>query len=191
MRVRSLSHIRVDPALGNLSFQVAVGAVQDSRIQELRETHRLESESSNQLVASLRDQVAKAEHTVSSQAAQLVHMTQLQNELKTAQARAKEEEEKRAKAVALLKTVRTKLVKVERDKEEADKRQEEDKAERQKLFENLERLRAEREREAQSARQVHEREVAALKERYEKEMLAKRREWELEMITTKVGGVCR
>lgn len=149
----------------------------------------MESESSNKLVASLRDQLAKAETNLSSQASQLLQMTQLQAELKTAQNRIKEEEEKRGKAVALLKTVRTKLVKVEREKEEVDKRQEEEKAERQKMFDNLERLRSERDRETQSLRQSHEREMAALKDKYEKEMLAKRREWELEMITTKVRGL--
>lgn len=160
--------------------------MQESRIQELRETHRLESESSNKLVTSLREQVAKAESNLSSQASQLLQMSQLQAELRTAQNRAREEEDKRGKAVALLKTVRTKLVKVEREKEEIDKRQEEEKAERQKLFDNLERLRNDREREIQNLRQSQERDLAAMKDKYEKEMLAKRREWELEMITTKV-----
>ncbi|GHJ89725.1 hypothetical protein NliqN6_6127 [Naganishia liquefaciens] len=162
-------------------------ALQESRIKELRETHRLESESSNKLVTTLREQLAKAESNLSSQASQLLQMTQLQTELKTAQNRIREEEDKRGKAVTLLKTVRTKLVKVEREKEEVDKRQEEEKAERQKLFDNLERLRNEREREIQSLKQSHERDNAALKDKYEKNMLAKRREWELEMITTKVS----
>lgn len=138
-------------------------------------------------MTTLREQLAKAESNLSSQASQLLQMTQLQAELKTAQSRAREEEDKRGKAVALLKTVRTKLVKVEREKEEIEKRQEEEKSERLKLFDNLERLRNEREKDIQSVRQSHERDIAALKDKYEKDMLAKRREWELEMITTKVS----
>ncbi|KAJ9099781.1 hypothetical protein QFC21_003779 [Naganishia friedmannii] len=156
-------------------------ALQDSRIEELRETHRLESESSSKLVGNLRDQLAKAETTLSSQATQLLQLATTQAELQTAQARVREEEEKRGKAVALLKTVRGKLVKLEREREQVEKKQEEEAAERQRLAGEVERLKAERE----TVRVMQEKEVAAVKERYEKEMLAKRREWELEMITTK------
>lgn len=156
--------------------------MQESRIEELRETHRLESESSSSLVGNLRDQLAKAETTLSTQATQLLQLATTQAELQTAQARVREEEEKRGKAVALLKTVRGKLVKLEREREQVDKRQEEEHAERQRLVGEVERLKAERE----TVKVMQEKEVAAIKERYEKEMLAKRREWELEMITTKV-----
>ncbi|KAJ9118185.1 hypothetical protein QFC22_004089 [Naganishia vaughanmartiniae] len=157
-------------------------ALQESRIEELRETHRLESESSSDLVGNLRDQLAKAETTLSTQATQLHQLASTQAELQTAQARVREEEEKRGKAVALLKTVRGKLVKLEREREQVEKKQEEEYGERQRLVAEVERLKAERE----TVKVMQEKEVAAVKERYEKEMLAKRREWELEMITTKV-----
>lgn len=164
-------------------------SLQESRLEEIRETHRLESVSSTALIQQLRDQITKSEVNLSSQASQALQIAQLKADLTTAQTRAKEEEEKRSKAIALLKTVRAKLVKTEKEKEENDRYKAEEKAERAKLVENMERQRAEREREVSNLRSSFEKEIQGLKERYEREALAKKREWELEMITTKVRNL--
>lgn len=161
-------------------------SLQESRLEEIRETHRLESVSSTALIQQLRDQITKSEVNLSSQASQTLQIAQLKADLATSQTRAKEEEEKRSKAIALLKTVRAKLVKTEKEKEEYERLKAEEKAERAKLVENMERQRAEREREVSNLRASFEKEVQGLKERYERDALAKKREWELEMITTKV-----
>jgi hypothetical protein len=107
-------------------------------------------------------------------------------ELAKAQTQAKEEEEKRTKAISLLKTVRQKLVKAEKDREEVERDRAEERAERSRAVEDLERTKAEREREVNNLRKGFERELSGVKERYEKDLQAKKGAWELEMITTKV-----
>src|SRR4051812_3301911 len=102
-------------------------------MEEIRDTHRLESSSSTKLIQELRDQLSKSEAALSSQAAQQLETAQLRAELKKTQTQAKEEEEKRSKAISLLKTVRQKLVKLEKEKEEGDKLKDDDRQERQRM----------------------------------------------------------
>jgi chromosome segregation ATPase len=162
--------------------------VQESRIEELRDTHRLEGTSQTDLIAKLRTQLSTAESNLASKASELLTLGQLRSDLTKAQTTAKEEEEKRTKAISLLKTVRMKLVKAEKDKEEAEKDRAEERAERSRAGEEVERVKAEREREVNALRKGFERELASARERYEKDLQTKKAAWELEMITTKVRG---
>jgi chromosome segregation ATPase len=160
--------------------------VQESRIEELRDTHRLEGTSQIELIAKLRTQLSTAESNLASKASELLSLGQLRADLAKAQTTAKEEEEKRTKAISLLKTVRMKLVKVEKEKEEVEKDRAEERAERSRAGDEVERVKAEREREVNQLRKGFERELASAKERYEKDLQTKKAAWELEMITTKV-----
>ena len=161
--------------------------VQASRIEELRETHRLEQASSTTMIAALRDQVAQSESTLSTQATTALQMVQLRADLSTAQSQHKEADEKLTKAVTLLKTVRGKLVNVQKDREELSRALEDEKKERSKLAEAIEKLRADKEREVQALRQAFEKESQGLKDKFARESLAEKRKWELEIITTKVN----
>ena len=111
---------------------------------------------------------------------------------------AKEEEEKRTKAIALLKTVRQKLVKAEKERDDATKdvgtlkeaeraEREKEKAERTRLQGEIEKVNVDRETTIQGLRAQFDKEVAAAKEKYEKELAALRGQYELEAITTKVS----
>lgn len=164
--------------------------MQESRMEELRDTHRLEGASQTTLVAKLRSQLSTAESNLASKAGELMQIGQLRADLTKAQTVAKEEEEKRTKAISLLKTVRMKLTKAEKDREEVERDRAEERAERSRAVEELERTKAEREREVNNLRKGFERELAGVKERSERELQAKKAAWELEMITTKVRPSC-
>jgi chromosome segregation ATPase len=103
---------------------------QDERIEELRETHRLEAGSQIELVDQLRSQMQdndallKAARSSNSQleadiAKQRTEMDRLRTEAEKLSGLTKDEEEKRNKAVSLLKTVRQKLVKAEKERDDA------------------------------------------------------------------------
>lgn len=174
------------------------------RIQDLRDTHRLESHSQSEQIEILRKRVAEAEAllTASSSttsnieaasAAKQSTIDQLTSELNTAKGQVKDEEEKRTKAIALLKTVRTKLVKAEKDKEDVVKEKEDMRLERDaargetaNLRAEVERMRAEKEREVAALRMQFDRELASVKDRLEKEAAARKGQFELDAITTKV-----
>ena len=182
----------------------------DERIEELRDTHRLESRSQSDLVDSLRKQLEEIEAVLKAlqdSAAQTeednkkrqVEHDQLRDETQKLRNTAKEEEEKRVKAISLLKTVRQKLVKSEKDKEDAVKEilvmkekekaeKEREEAERAKLEKEIEMIRAEKEKDIAGLKAHFDRELAAVKDRLEKEFLARRGQLELEAITTKVGS---
>lgn len=166
------------------------GSVQESRMEELRDTHRLEGTSQTTLVAKLRSQLSTAESNLASKAGELMQIGQLRAELQKSQTVAKEEEEKRTKAISLLKTVRMKLTKAEKDREEVERDRAEERAERSRAVEELERTKAEREREVNNLRKGFERELAGVRDRSERELQAKKAAWELEMITTKVCSSC-
>ncbi len=121
----------------------------------------------------------------------------LRGELDKAKNDAKEEEEKRTKAIALLKTVRQKLVKAEKERDDAMKEmgtlkeaekaeREKEKLERVRLQGEIEKVNVERETAMQGLRAQFDKELAAANERYEKELAALRGQYELEAITTKV-----
>ncbi|KAH9950472.1 hypothetical protein B0H21DRAFT_868888 [Amylocystis lapponica] len=129
---------------------------QDERIEELRDIHRLESKSRSDQIDKLRAQVDEAEALLKAPKARLLI-------LERAKSSAKEEEEKRTKAVTLLKTVRQKLVKAEKDRDELQK---EDIA-------------------VAGLRAQFDKEIAALKDKHEKEIAMLRGQFELEAITTK------
>jgi len=163
--------------------------VQESRIQEIRDTHRLEGSSQSELISKLRQQLATAETALAQKTSDNGNVAQLKEDLAKAQTTAKDEEEKRSKAISLLKTVRMKLVKAEKDKEEVEKDRAEERAERSSAREEVERVKAEKEREVNSLRKGFERETQGIKDRAEKDLAAKKADWELEMITTKVSCV--
>jgi chromosome segregation ATPase len=184
---------------------------QDDRIEELRDTHRLESASQSDQLEKLRRQLEGAEASIkvsqslSSHTEEVadrnVEIDKLHAEVRRANGIAKEEEEKRVKAISLLKTVRQKLVKAEKDKEDALKElnssKDKEKAEREK--ESVERLKLQQEIDAVNdergkamvgLKAQFDKEVANLKERYEKEASGLRAQFELESTTTKVRAQC-
>ena len=109
---------------------------------------------------------------------------------------AKDEEEKRGKAVSLLKTVRQKLVKAEKDREDAVKEmaalKESQKAEhdreqldRERLQGELNKLRIEKEVSLADHRAQFEKDLSTLKLRSERELSAVRGQFELETVAAK------
>ncbi|KAF4572848.1 hypothetical protein EYR36_007358 [Pleurotus pulmonarius] len=182
---------------------------QSDRIEELRDTHRLESHSQSDQIERLRKQAVeteallKASHEATAQAESENASTRgeletLKKELERTQGLAKEEEEKRVKAISLLKTVRQKLVKAEKDRDEArgelaavkerekgDRDKEE--AERSRLQKEIDSVNAERERAVAGLKGQFDKEVAGVKERYEREISALKGQFELEAISTKSG----
>ena len=181
---------------------------QDERIEELRDIHRLESKSQSDQIDKLKAQVEEAEkllkaaesssgQTEQEVVKQKTEIDHLRTELTKATSNAKDEEEKRSKAIALLKTVRQKLVKAEKERDDAFKElgaakeadhmeREKEKVERAKLHAEIEKVNLEREVAVQGLRAQFDKEVATLKEKYEKEMTALRGQYELEAITAKV-----
>lgn len=170
-------------------------------MEELRDIHRLETGSQSEQIERLRKQVSESEALlkagVDESTRQKTERDQLKADLEKAKGVAKEEEEKRTKAISLLKTVRAKLVKAERDKDDAIKEvasgrekdreeREKDKLDRSRLELDLERSKLEREREVAALRAQFERELTGVKERLERENAARKGQFELEAITTKV-----
>jgi chromosome segregation ATPase len=156
-------------------------------MEELRDTHRLEGTSQTDLIKNLRQQLSVAENNLNAKAGDLVQLGSLKSDLLKAQQTAKEEEEKRTKAISLLKTVRQKNVKVEREKEEMARELAEARADRTRALEDVEKVKADKEREVTNLRKGFERELSSAKERADKELAARKGAWELEMITTKAG----
>ncbi|KAF8314976.1 hypothetical protein DL93DRAFT_2057737, partial [Clavulina sp. PMI_390] len=96
---------------------------QEERMQELRDTHHLEGVSRTQQADRLEAERAEAEALLKAaqelSSSSALDVTRLQGDLEKALKTAKEEEEKRMKAISLLKNVRAKGVKTEKDLEEA------------------------------------------------------------------------
>jgi len=184
---------------------------QDERIGELRETHRLESRSQLDLIDQLRRQMDEAEALAKANQDSTAHneaeITRLKSEaekLHTETERvkgiAKDEEEKRTKAVSLLKTVRQKLVKAERERDDAAKEvavlKEKDKVEREKEKSDrtrtqgeVDKVKADKEAAIANIRAQSEREIASLKEKHEKEAAVVKRQSNLELIAMKVATI--
>lgn len=179
----------------------------DSRLEELRDTHRLESRSQIELVTSLRKQLAESEALLKAAqgtSLQSEEVTRkLQKDVDDARAETqrlketvKEEEEKRTKAISLLKTVRQKLVKAEKERDDALKEvvalkekekaaQEREKAEKARFEKEIENLRLEKERDIIGLKNHFDREAMGAKERAEKEISARRGQLELEIASIK------
>lgn len=182
---------------------------QEERIEELRDTHRLETRSQLDQIHKLRQQLNEAEALVAASQASASHteeetakrnaeIERLAVEVTKAKEVAKEEEEKRVKAISLLKTVRQKLVKAEKDRDDALKeigeskekdRQERDKerAERARLQSEIDAVNAEREKAVTGLRTQFDKEVAAVKDRSEKELSAARAQFEVEIAALKMS----
>ncbi|OSD03603.1 hypothetical protein PYCCODRAFT_1444523 [Trametes coccinea BRFM310] len=184
---------------------------QDERIEELRDIHRLESKSQSDQIDKLKAQVEEAEkllkaaQSTTSQveeesAKRKAEIERLRGELDRVNNNAKDEEEKRTKAIALLKTVRQKLVKAEKERDDAVKEvvalkeaekaeREKEKAERTRLQGEIDKAHAEKDTAVQGIKAQFDKELAALKERHEKELAALRGQFELEAITSKTAHV--
>ncbi|KAJ3879049.1 hypothetical protein F5051DRAFT_439080 [Lentinula edodes] len=176
---------------------------QESRIEELRDTHRLESRSQIDQIDNLKKQLEeselliKASQTNSDEVTKLKAETErLNGEVAKGKELAKDEEEKRMKAISLLKTVRQKLTRAEKDRDDAVKevsalkekekgeRARED-AERSKHQSEIDLLNTERDRAITGLRTQFDKELVVVRERHEKELAALRAELELETVTVK------
>jgi chromosome segregation ATPase len=164
----------------------------DERVEEIRDTHRLESKSQTDLIDSLRSQLAQAQTQITSlsdsQSSASAAFEALTDDLEKTKVKAKEEEEKCTKAIALLKTVRTKLVKAEKDRDEAlvqVKEKDALAAEIAWLKNEVDRVRAEGVKEVQRVQTVMSANAVTERELLEKEWLARKGQWEIEAITAK------
>lgn len=182
---------------------------QEDRIEELRDTHRLESASQSDQIDKLRKQLSETEALFAS-AQDSIHTNEKELEKQKAETDrirvevehwkgvAKEEEEKRVKAISLLKSVRQKSVKAEKEKEEATKElaslrdkergeREKEAAERARLQSEIDTVNAEREKALKGLKAQFDKEMANLKDRSEKEVTALRGQYEMEALTAKVS----
>lgn len=181
---------------------------QDERLEELRDTHRLESASRSDQINKYKSQLEEAEALLKASSSSTsqseedtakrnAEMEKLHAELEKAKSLVKEEEEKRVKAIGMLKTVRQKLIKAEKDKEDAtkelngirDKEHEEiekERAEKRKFQHEIDTVYTERDKTVAGLRLQLERDAATLKDRHEKEVSAIQGQLELEVTSLKV-----
>ncbi|KAF4623672.1 hypothetical protein D9613_001865 [Agrocybe pediades] len=181
--------------------------LQEDRSEEVRETHRLESQSSREEVRKLKTQLDETEalfqaaqrattHAEEAVEKQKDDFTKVQKELETARNTAKEEEEKRVKAISLLKTVRQKLVKAEKDKDDATKELQvlkerekgekiREQADKQNYQQEIDALTASHEKAIGNLRSQFNKDLSSTKERYEQEISLVRGQFELEIASLK------
>lgn len=170
----------------------------------MRDTHRLESRSQSDQIDNLKKQLEESNLLLTASQESLDELEKhkaendrLNGEVAKAKEMVKDEEEKRAKAISLLKTVRQKLSKAEKERDDAVKetltakeneRSERvrEEAEKSKHHNEIESLHAKRERALAEQKSQFERELAAVKERHEKELITVKAELELEAVTVKV-----
>ena len=186
---------------------------QEERIEELRDTHRLESKSQSDLIERLRKQAEEAEALLkASYSAETTNkelteklrseITNLHGELEKQKGVVKDEEEKRTKAIALLKTVRQKLVKAEKERDDTIKEVGElkEKSKADKAKERVEKIRMqseieeanlERERAVAGLRTQFDKEVALLKDKHEKDVQMLKGQFESETVALRVCFACR
>ncbi|KAG8681335.1 hypothetical protein FRC08_015705, partial [Ceratobasidium sp. 394] len=171
---------------------------QDERLEEVREMHKMESSSQSDLVEKLRQQLAESEALLkvaeSDSTAQQTGLAQHEAEIERLRTLLKDEEEKRVKAITLLKTVRQKLTKAEKDRDDIAKEREKDKedisiarVEIERVRADAERAKNERERDIAGMRDRFEKEIKETRERYEKELAARKGQYELDLITIKAA----
>ncbi|CUA73894.1 Golgin IMH1 [Ashbya gossypii ATCC 10895] [Rhizoctonia solani] len=171
---------------------------QEERLEEVREMHKMESSSQSDLIEKLRQQLTESEALLkvaeSDTAANKNIVSQHEAEVERLKRALKDEEEKRSKAITLLKTVRQKLTKAEKERDDVMKEREKDKEDISAARTEIERVRAdaeraknERERDIAGMRDRFERELKETKERYEKELAARKGQYELEAITTRAA----
>lgn len=180
---------------------------QKSRIEELRDTHRLEHQSQQSEIDALRDslaarnasleesndKLAAAEKAAEATRQEIIKAADEYDKLKVV---AKEEEEKRVKALSLLRALRQKLVKNEQEKAANDQELEKARKGEKDALDTLKSDRARFDKEIVGLRTAHEamivklrsgfeREAQGLKERFEKEAISKRGQFELDAIHVK------
>ncbi|KAL5640958.1 hypothetical protein ACGC1H_001438 [Rhizoctonia solani] len=171
---------------------------QDERLEEVREMHKMESSSQSDLIEKLRQQLVESEALLkvaeSDTTANRNVASQHEAEIERLKRALKDEEEKRTKAITLLKTVRQKLTKAEKERDDVIKERERDKedisaarAEIERVRADAERAKNERERDIAGMRDRFERELKETKERYEKELAARKGQYELDAITTRAA----
>ncbi|SCV69057.1 BQ2448_2077 [Microbotryum intermedium] len=182
---------------------------QTGRIEELRGTHRLEQQSSIADLDALRDSLDTKDKLIASLESRLTHATSSSQDAQSLATRhndeydklkliAKEEEEKRVKALSLLRALRQKLVKAEKEKEIAegerdtamadqDRATETLKSDRARFDQEVISLRAAQELQLSKMRSSFDREVASLRQQHERESAAKKSQAELDVITLKAA----
>lgn len=182
---------------------------QEERIEELRDVHRLEIASHLDQAGKLKQQLAEAEALISASQASASQteeeeikkkseIAQLNADVSKAKEMAKEEEEKRVKAVSLLKTVRQKLVKAEKERDDAvrelneikeQERQEREKlkSERVRLQSEVDAVNLEREKAVAGLRAQFDKELAAVNDRAEKEISSARTQFAAEFDRLKTS----
>lgn len=182
---------------------------QEEHIEELRDVHRLEIASHLDHVGKLKQQLAEAEALISASQASASQteeeeikkkseIAQLNADVSKAKEIAKEEEEKRVKAVSLLKTVRQKLVKAEKERDDAvrelneikeQERQEREKlkSERVRLQSEVDAVNLEREKAVAGLRAQFDKELAAVNDRAEKEISSTRTQFAAEFDRLKTS----
>ncbi|KAJ3844876.1 hypothetical protein F5878DRAFT_21405 [Lentinula raphanica] len=178
---------------------------QESRIEELRDTHRLESHSQSNQIDSLKKQLEESELLMKALQASNDELSALKaenehlnGEVAKGKEMVKDEEDKRSKAISLLKTVRQKLAKAEKDRDEAAKElsvskekergeRAREEAEKLKHQTEIDTLNAERDKALNGLKAQFDRELAVTKERHEKDLAAVRAELELGAVTAKAA----
>ncbi|KAF9481368.1 hypothetical protein BDN70DRAFT_803504 [Pholiota conissans] len=181
--------------------------LQEDRIEELRDTHRLESHSRSEEAKKLTTQLDETEalfqaaQRATSHAEGVIEkhkeeIAQLKNDLEKSKTTTKEEEEKRVKAISLLKTVRQKLVKAEKDKDDVMKEmaalreretgdKDKEQAERQKLQHEMENLNSTHEQAMSNMRVQFNKDYGSMQEHYKQEINALRGQSELDLTAAK------
>lgn len=169
-------------------------------MQELRDIHHLEGTSRTQQTDRLRAEREEAEALLKAaqedSTAHTLEITRLQSELEKAQKVAKEEEEKRVKAISLLKNVRAKSVKTEKNLEELTKERDVIKEELQQEKEasktregELEQLRKEHAAQLAKVRAQGEADRDALRAKLEREAAGKQSFYDAETANLKVSAL--
>lgn len=141
----------------------------------------------------MNDQLSQAEEVAKLSTAAVEKGVEDYDKLKIV---AKEEEEKRIKALSLLRALRQKLVKSEKDREEGDKErealrvadlatQETIRTDKLRFEQEIVSLRAAQELQLTKLRQAFERETNSIRTQHERESTAKRGQTELNVITVK------
>lgn len=181
---------------------------QEARLEEFLDTRRLENTSQEDRIEKLRQQLSEAEalltasqstasQTEEDNAKRHSDIEHLRAEVSKANTVAKEEEEKRVKAISLLKTVRQKLVKAEKERDDAlrelnetkDKNLEEkekDRAERANLEREVDVVNAEREKAVTGLRAQFDKDIAAAKDRAERDVQVAKKQSDAEINALKV-----
>ncbi|CAK5280554.1 unnamed protein product [Mycena citricolor] len=180
---------------------------QEERVEELRDTHRLESASQSSQIDKLKLQLEESEALLQASqgsiskgdenfAAQKTEIEKLAAEVEQLTRVTKEEEEKRVKAISLLKTVRQKLVKAEKERDDLQREmqalREKEKTETEKaqidkakLHAEIAAITADKDKAMAGLRLQFEKDLSAAKERHEKELASVRAQFELDAVTSK------